>query len=62
MNLHITKIVFLHALGSIYEIGIGKSFTQRILIPKLISALTGSPRQPSKEDVDRLNEQAARSI
>jgi hypothetical protein len=58
MNLHITKIVFLHALGSLYEIAIGQSFTQRVLLPKLL----GKPRKPSEAESAILNEQAARSI
>jgi len=58
MKLHITKIIFLHALGSLYEIAIGQSFTQRVLLPKLL----GKPRKPSEAEAHLLNEQAARSI
>jgi len=58
MKLHISKLVFLHALGSLYEIAIGQSYTQRVLLPKLL----GKPRKPSKAEANLLNEQAARSI
>lgn len=58
MKLHITKIAFLHALGSIYEIATRQSFTQRVLIPKLM----GKARRPSKAEAAILNEHAARSI
>lgn len=58
MDLRTTKTVFFHALGSLYEIAIGKSFTQRVLLPKLL----GEPRQPSEAEAALLNEQALRSI
>jgi hypothetical protein len=58
MRFHITKILFLHTLGSLYEIGTGQSYTQRVLIPKLL----GKPRKPSEAEANLLNEQAARSI
>lgn len=58
MRFHISKIVFLHALGSLYEIAVGQSHTQRVLLPKLL----GKPRRPSNAEAALLNEQAARSI
>lgn len=62
MKLPITKIVFLHALGSIYEIFTGNTYTQRVLLPKLIRKLTGSKTYASKAEQERLNTQASRSI
>lgn len=58
MKFHIRKIVLLHALGSLYEIARGQSYTQRVLIPKLF----GKPRKPSEAEAAILNDQAARSI
>lgn len=58
MKLHITKIIFLHSLGTIYEICTRQSFTQRVLIPKLL----GKPRRPSEAEAAYLNERAASAI
>lgn len=58
----ITKTIFLHALGSLYEIGTGQSFTQRLLLPALLRKVKGAKRYPTKAEAARLNSQALRSI
>lgn len=60
MDLRITQTVFLHVLGSIYEIGTGKSYTQR-MVRRKIAKLLKAP-QPSASECRRLNDQALRSI
>lgn len=62
MDLRITNSVFLHVLGSIYEIGTGKSYTQRVLIPKVVSVLKGAKRYPTEAETEQLNSHALRSI
>lgn len=59
------KLLFLHALGSIYEIGTGQSYTQRLIrrkVGNVVRRLKGQPSQPSWQDARRLNNEAARSI
>jgi len=55
------KLIFLHALGSIYEIGTGQSFTQRKLM-SLLRKLKGKPLYPTAAQAAVLNAQALRSI
>lgn len=58
----IAKTIFLHTLGSIYEIGIGRSFTQRVLLPALLRKVKGAKHYPTAAEAARLNSQALRSI
>jgi len=58
MDFRITKTILLHALGSLYEIGTGQSFVQRVLRAKL----KGTKRYPTAAEAARLNSQALRSI
>lgn len=65
------KLLAMHTAGSIYEIVIGQSHTQRLIRRKISNFVRGESRRswegkivskPSAEERERLNREAARSI